>query len=225
MLLPARVGDYTDFYASVHPRHQRGQHVPAGQSAAAQLQVDPDRLSRPRVVGGGQRHAGAPAARPDQGGRRRRAGLRPDAAARLRARGRRLRRAGQPAGRADRRSTRRRTTSSGSAWSTTGRRGTSRSGSTSRWARSWPRASRPRISPWVVTLDALAPFRCPAFARPDGDPRPLPYLHSERDEQRGGFDLRARGLAAQRADARAGAGAASAQRGTLPATCTGRWRR
>ena len=32
------------------------------------------------------------------------------------------------------------------------------------------------ISPWVVTLEALAPFRVPAFARPAGDPQPLPYL-------------------------------------------------
>ena len=32
------------------------------------------------------------------------------------------------------------------------------------------------VSPWVVTLEALAPFRAPAFARADGDPAPLPYL-------------------------------------------------
>ena len=32
------------------------------------------------------------------------------------------------------------------------------------------------LSPWVVTLDALAPFRAPAFARPAGDPEPLPHL-------------------------------------------------
>jgi fumarylacetoacetase len=32
------------------------------------------------------------------------------------------------------------------------------------------------ISPWIVTLEALAPFRVPASARPDGDPAPLPYL-------------------------------------------------
>jgi fumarylacetoacetase len=33
------------------------------------------------------------------------------------------------------------------------------------------------LSPWIVTLEALAPFREP-FARPDGDPAPLPYLDS-----------------------------------------------
>jgi fumarylacetoacetase len=45
------------------------------------------------------------------------------------------------------------------------------------------------LSPWVVTTEALAPFRCPVFQRPEGDPRPLPYLHSERNETRGGIDL------------------------------------
>jgi fumarylacetoacetase len=45
------------------------------------------------------------------------------------------------------------------------------------------------ISPWVVTLDALAPFRVPAAARPEGDPEPLPYLADERDQQRGAFDI------------------------------------
>ena len=32
------------------------------------------------------------------------------------------------------------------------------------------------ISPWVVTIDALAPFRVPPTDRPAGDPQPLPYL-------------------------------------------------
>src|SRR5262249_44735510 len=32
------------------------------------------------------------------------------------------------------------------------------------------------VSPWVVTQEALAPFRVPAFTRPTGDPQPLPYL-------------------------------------------------
>jgi fumarylacetoacetase len=32
------------------------------------------------------------------------------------------------------------------------------------------------ISPWVVTADALRPFRVPMPSRPDGDPAPLPYL-------------------------------------------------
>jgi len=45
------------------------------------------------------------------------------------------------------------------------------------------------ISPWVVTLEALAPFRAPAFRRPEGDPAPLPHLFSPEDQERGGLDL------------------------------------
>ncbi len=46
------------------------------------------------------------------------------------------------------------------------------------------------VSPWVVTLEALAPFRVPPFARPAGDPEPLPHLTHEEDRARGGIDLR-----------------------------------
>jgi fumarylacetoacetase len=45
------------------------------------------------------------------------------------------------------------------------------------------------ISPWVVTLDALAPFRARAKPRPASDPAPLPYLFSEDDTNAGGFDI------------------------------------
>lgn len=41
------------------------------------------------------------------------------------------------------------------------------------------------VSPWVVTLDALEPFRIPPFARPEGDPQPLPHLASAAP----GFDI------------------------------------
>lgn len=34
------------------------------------------------------------------------------------------------------------------------------------------------ISPWVVSLEALAPYRVAATPRPHGDPAPLPYLAS-----------------------------------------------
>ncbi|HEX7891784.1 MAG TPA: fumarylacetoacetase [Ramlibacter sp.] len=44
------------------------------------------------------------------------------------------------------------------------------------------------ISPWMVTLDALEPFRKP-LVRPDGDPRPLPYLDSADNAARGAFDI------------------------------------
>ena len=45
------------------------------------------------------------------------------------------------------------------------------------------------VSPWVVTMEALAPFRVPAFARPAGDPAPLPYLEDAGTAQRGGVDI------------------------------------
>jgi fumarylacetoacetase len=47
------------------------------------------------------------------------------------------------------------------------------------------------VSPWIVTLEALAPFQVPASARPAGDPQPLPYLADPDDQQHGGFDLTA----------------------------------
>ncbi|MEO8593617.1 MAG: fumarylacetoacetase [Candidatus Solibacter sp.] len=45
------------------------------------------------------------------------------------------------------------------------------------------------ISPWVVTLEALAPYRVPRMVRPAGDPAPLPYLESAGDRERGALDV------------------------------------
>ncbi|MBP7551234.1 MAG: fumarylacetoacetase [Gemmatimonadaceae bacterium] len=45
------------------------------------------------------------------------------------------------------------------------------------------------VSPWVVSLDALAPFRVPARPRGAGDPALLPYLLAEGDRARGGFAI------------------------------------
>ncbi len=55
------------------------------------------------------------------------------------------------------------------------------------------------ISPWVVTLEALAPYRTAAFARPAGDPQPLPYLSHPEDRAHGGVDLRLEVLLSTRA--------------------------
>lgn len=44
------------------------------------------------------------------------------------------------------------------------------------------------ISPWIVTLEALAPFRVP-FSRAEGDPQPLPYLDSEQNRHSGSLDI------------------------------------
>ena len=45
------------------------------------------------------------------------------------------------------------------------------------------------VSPWIVTLDALAPFRVAAAERASGDPAPLPYLDDAADRAQGGFDI------------------------------------
>jgi fumarylacetoacetase len=44
------------------------------------------------------------------------------------------------------------------------------------------------LSPWVVTLEALAPFRA-AFTRPAADPQPLPYLDSPANRAQGALDI------------------------------------
>jgi len=44
------------------------------------------------------------------------------------------------------------------------------------------------VSPWLVTLDALAPYRLP-FTRPAGDPAPLPYLDAPSVRAEGAFDV------------------------------------
>src|SRR5919202_1883199 len=45
------------------------------------------------------------------------------------------------------------------------------------------------ISPWVVTPEALAPFRLAQPPRPEGDPAPLPYLIDEADKSEGALAL------------------------------------
>src|SRR5207302_8678450 len=51
------------------------------------------------------------------------------------------------------------------------------------------KSSATTISPWIVTLEALAPFRVPAFTRPVGDPAPLPYLYDAEDQREGSFSV------------------------------------
>jgi fumarylacetoacetase len=45
------------------------------------------------------------------------------------------------------------------------------------------------VSPWIITADALEPFRIPRASRPASDPAPLPYLDGAPDRERGGFAL------------------------------------
>lgn len=49
------------------------------------------------------------------------------------------------------------------------------------------------ISPWVVTMEALAPFRAP-FSHPADDPQPLPYLSSAANSAQGGLDIQLEAL-------------------------------
>lgn len=45
------------------------------------------------------------------------------------------------------------------------------------------------ISPWIVTMEALAPYRS-AFSHPDEDPQPLPYLTSDENSAQGAIDIK-----------------------------------
>jgi fumarylacetoacetase len=45
------------------------------------------------------------------------------------------------------------------------------------------------VSPWVITAEALAPFRVAQPERPEGDPRPLSYLRDDADQRAGAFDI------------------------------------
>ena len=46
------------------------------------------------------------------------------------------------------------------------------------------------VSPWVTPMSALEPFRVPAASRSSPDPKPLPYLYSEDDQERGGISVK-----------------------------------
>jgi fumarylacetoacetase len=45
------------------------------------------------------------------------------------------------------------------------------------------------VSPWIVTLEALAPYRLP-WTRPAQDPQPLAYLEDEANRASGAIDIR-----------------------------------
>jgi len=45
------------------------------------------------------------------------------------------------------------------------------------------------VSPWIVSAEALAPFRTSLHPRPAGDPAPLPYLYDANDQQHGALQL------------------------------------
>ena len=57
------------------------------------------------------------------------------------------------------------------------------------------------VSPWIVSLEALAPYRT-AFTRPKDDPQPLPYLSSEDNSQAGGSGYSISGITGNITNAR-----------------------
>ena len=201
----ARIGDYTDFYTGIHHATDGRQAVPPRQPAAAQLQVGADRLPRPRVV--------------DRRQRRRRSRGR---SGQTHAAGRRERRRFGPCQRLDYelelgvfvgagnalgepiadRARPRTHIVRHRACSTTGRRATSRPGSTSRSGPFLAKNFATTISPWIVTLRGAGAVPRAASTRPAGDPQPLPYLDSPRNRERGAIDIALRGAAADRGDAR-----------------------
>ena len=196
--LPARIGDYTDFYTSIDHALNVGRAVRARRPDDAQLPVDPDRLPRPRVER--RRRADQPFHRPmgqamAPGARRRPSGP---------ARGSTTSsswasasaRATRSASRS--RSTTPRSTSSASACSTTGRRATSSSG---RWHPLGPfLAKNFATTHLAVDRDAWRRWRRTArpWMRPAGDPQPLPYLDGAANRAAGAHRHPARSLAAER---------------------------
>ena len=44
------------------------------------------------------------------------------------------------------------------------------------------------VSPWIVTTEALAPFRT-SWTRDENDPQPMPYLESAANREQGAFDI------------------------------------
>ncbi|OZI17170.1 fumarylacetoacetase [Bordetella genomosp. 7] len=59
------------------------------------------------------------------------------------------------------------------------------------------------ISPWIVTMEALEPFRI-AWNRQEGEPQPLPYLSSERNRTHGAYDVELEVFLATEASRQAG---------------------
>ncbi len=176
LLPPASIGDYTDFYSLPRARHQRGYHVPgAGQRAPAQLAaISPWATTAGPAPSWSQRHAASAGpwgqTRPDEAEA---PVLRAEPPPGLRARDGLLRRSRQPRSETPCPSPHAEEHIFGMVLVNDWSRGTSRSGSTSPLGPFLAKSFATSISPWVVTMDALEPFRT---AGPAQDPEPLPYL-------------------------------------------------
>ena len=178
LLLPCAIGDYSDFYASIHHATNVGSMFRPDNPLLPNYKWLPvgyhGRASSMVVSGTAVRRPWGQSVRAS----RRSAVVRAHAPARLRTRARRLPRPRQCAERTHSRGRRRATTFSASACSTTGRRAIYRHGNISRWGRFFPRVSPLRSrrgwSPWRRSSRSAA--------RPNrgrhGDPQPLPHLRT-----------------------------------------------
>jgi fumarylacetoacetase len=102
------------------------------------------------------------------------------------------------------------TTSRAIACSTTGRRATCRRGSTSRSGPFLAKNFLTSVSPWIVSADALEPFRSPMPARPQGDPRRFRISTMVADRESGRAERPASGDSVDGADAQGRHGAVGA---------------
>ena len=191
-LRPAPAGDGRRLHRLLRrhpPRDQRRPAVPARQPAAAELQVGPDRLPRPRLDGAALRRAGAPPERPAQAPGR--GGARASAPAATSTTSSSSASGSAPATpRASRsRSPRRPTTSPASACSTTGRRATCRPGSTSRSGRSSPRASPPPSRPGSSPPRRWSRSAPPSRRGPRAIRRRCPTCWTTADQRAGAFEI------------------------------------
>ncbi len=180
MPLPAEIGDYTDFYAGIHHATACRQIVPARRAAAAELQVPAGRLPWPRLIGAS---SGTPGAAPERQRKpaKPRPRVRPDAGV----------------------STSNWNSASGSGRATSSAKPMPCAAGpiagfcllndwSARDIQAWeyqplgPFLAKnflTTISPWIVTAEALAPFRWRSRRGPS-DPATPPHLWDEADQAR-----------------------------------------
>jgi fumarylacetoacetase len=182
MKLPARIGNYTDFLFVVSSCAQRRHDVTrAGERSDAELEMVAGGVSRPRKLARDQWHGSAATKRADEAAGGGCAGFRSEQEPRLRIGNGVPDRAGQFAGRAGADRSRNRSR----LWLCVNERL-----ECSRYPSLGIPTTRPflaknfctSISPWVVTMEALEPFRKPL---PPQDPEPLPYLSAAGRIRRG----------------------------------------
>ena len=173
LLLPDRGRRLRRLLVLDRPRLELGADLPArGRAAAAPVAPPADRL--PRALGDrrGQRHAGAPAARPAPRATTAPGRSGPSVQARRRARARLRDRHAERASASRSPSAARSSTSSASCCSTTGARATCRRGSRGRSGPFLGKSFATSISAWVVPMEALAPFRVARARRRSPSRRP-----------------------------------------------------